>query len=475
MVDAASACPDPRPRGSLTERTLVRAWQRGLQRPLRTSDGRALSVVYRGRCLGGAGPDVRGALLAFDGGHLVEGDVEFHLRASDWRGHRHHHDPRYHGVILHVVLDSDCPAPPDVRGEPLPTLALDLADLAGLVPDPDGPSVSADICHRAARERGRSPIAGVLDRLGDRRLAEKAARFEAELTRRGPESLAHEALFDALGFSHNRDPFLRLARAAPIDLLYALLGRRPPADALLLAEALLFGIAGLLPSQRSGPMLDWETSELAAELEGAWAMYRSDWEGMGLCRGDWTFGGVRAANAAPRRVATAARLVVRYRDRGLDQAFLTPLRADPTPSRLEEIFALNAPEDYWATHSDFGMSLPGSPAALLGRERARDAVVNAVFPLALAVAAQTGDRRLADAAWDSYRSFPRPAAYGVTRTLAAELGLATRDVGTARRQQGLLYLTRNHCERAACEQCPLNSHLHPSSAKSDSPYHGPFA
>jgi hypothetical protein len=448
---------DPHHPTPISERLLVRAWQRGFGRPLRTTDGRDLSIVFRGRCVGGAGPDIRGALLAFDGGHLVEGDVEFHVRAADWRAHRHDRDPRYRAVVLHVVLRPDGPAPPDARGEPLPTLALSPDDLVGLTErdgdEPPGPAA----CHRQARERGTEHITATVDRLGDRRLAAKAARLEAELTRHRPEGVAYETLGDALGFSQNREPFARLVRAVPIALLGALLGRRAADDALLLAEAILFGVAGLLPSQRRNAPADWEADQLARDLEAAWALYRADWDGFGLAVPDWTFGGVRAANYPTRRVAALARLVVHYRAEGLDAAFLAPLRARPTPSRLERIFILESPDDYWATHADFGVRLPGPPAALLGQERARDAVVNVAFPLALAIAAQTGDRALADAAWDAYRSFPRPTVYGVTRTLAGELGLAAKLVATARRQQGLLYLSRNHCERAACERCPLAS------------------
>lgn len=444
-------CPE---RVALGERLLVRAWQRGLRRPLETTDGRQLSVIFRGRCLGGAGPDVRGAILAFDGGHLVEGDVEFHLRTVDWRGHRHDRDPRYRAVVLHVVLEADGPAPPDARGDPLPTLVLRPDDLTDLVAG-DHPALSTpETCHRRARERGG--VVAVLDGLGDRRLAEKAARFEADLTHRSPEDLAYEAVFDALGFSHNREPFARLARAVPGDFLYALLGRRPPADALLLAQAILFGVAGLLPSRRPKAAVDWEGDEVVAELEDVWALYRGEWDGFSLDLADWTFGGVRAANYPTRRIATAAHLIVRYRTEGFEAAFLAPLRRrNSEPPVLDGLFAVDAPADYWATHCDFGQRLPGGPAALLGTERARDAVVNVVLPLALAVAAHANEGHLADTAWKVYHSYPRPAAYGITRALSAELGLDGKQTRTARRQQGLLYLSRNHCERAACEQCPL--------------------
>src|SRR5438309_1763794 len=82
-------------------------------------------------------PDGRGTLLAFGGGQLVEGDVEFHLRASDWVGHGHHGDPHYRSVVLHVVLDDDAAPPRDSAGQAVPTLVLALAEVARLI-DGDG-------------------------------------------------------------------------------------------------------------------------------------------------------------------------------------------------------------------------------------------------------------------------------------------------------------------------------------------------
>jgi hypothetical protein len=451
-------------------------------------------VVYRGRCPGGAGPDVRGALVAFADGQLIEGDVEFHLRTSDWRAHGHRVDGQYRSVILHVVAAHDAPAPTGPDGFPLPTLLISRESLASL--DRADEAAGAAACHLAARERGPEAVGTLLDTLGDRRLIQRAARFEAELTRLTPDQLAFEMLCDALGFSRNRSPFVRLAQAVPIDLLSALAGRRPAADALVLVQAILFGVAGLLPSQRPTIQLDWEADALAEEIEAIWSLSRPEWDGLGLTADDWVFGGVRPANYPTRRIATAAYLVVRYREGGLAAALLAPLggklderrhfdsarRSGPDPNRradtnapdsstelnhsralpnggsLERLFVVDDPATYWATHADFGRPLPGGAAALLGRDRARDAAVNVVLPLALAVAASTNDQPLADRAWQVYRAFPRPAVYDVTQRLARDLGLGDQHVASARRQQGLLHLARNHCEGAACLACPLLAH-----------------
>jgi hypothetical protein len=440
----------------LLERQLVRAWQRGLRGPLCTVDGLSVEVVYRGHCPGGAGPDVRAALIAIGGGRLVEGDVEFHRRTSDWYGHGHQGDGRYRAIILHIVLEHDAAPPSDAAGQPVPTVVVLAEELAESRAGAGIPGPAQ--CHDAARERGVEAIGTILDHLGDRRLTQRAARFEAELSRLTPEALAYEALFDALGFSRNRAPFVRLAQTVSIELLLALLGRRPDTEALVLAEAILFGVAGLLPSQRDQAASDWEVDETVEELESIWSLYHADWEGQCLTESEWIFGGVRQANYPTRRIATAARLIARLGATGIDVALLAPLRSGQLPGReLEQPYVVEDPTSYWATHCDFGRPLPGARSALLGRDRARDAVVNVTFPLGLAIAAATGDQLLAETVWNAYRLFPRPAAYEATQRLALDLGLTSRALSTARRQQGLLHLVRNHCERAACSTCPLHA------------------
>ena len=86
------------------------------------SRGGWCQVLFRGHAGGSSGPDGRDAVLRFLSAQqyhalfvhhedldikTLSGDIEFHVRSSDWRLHRHHYDPRYNAVILHVVLVCD--------------------------------------------------------------------------------------------------------------------------------------------------------------------------------------------------------------------------------------------------------------------------------------------------------------------------------------------------------------------------------
>ena len=85
-------------------------WQHrlGLRGGQTTVDGRRVSVVDQGILNADAGPDFFNATVEIDGQTWV-GNVEIHVRASDWFRHRHDADPAYDSVILHVVQVDDAP------------------------------------------------------------------------------------------------------------------------------------------------------------------------------------------------------------------------------------------------------------------------------------------------------------------------------------------------------------------------------
>lgn len=60
-------------------------------------------VIDPGRINPYSGPDFRCALMEFSKDGIRRGDVEIHLRESDWTAHGHHRNPDYGNVILHVV------------------------------------------------------------------------------------------------------------------------------------------------------------------------------------------------------------------------------------------------------------------------------------------------------------------------------------------------------------------------------------
>jgi hypothetical protein len=100
--------------------------------------------------------------------------------------------------------------------------------------------------------------------------------------------------------------------------------------------------------------------------------------------------------------------------------------------------------------------------ALVGRGRAIEILVNAVLPF-LAAGGAGADAHLQEQALALFRRLPAAGGYGVTAHLERALALhgGRRLTGSARRQQGLLWLLHCYCRQGGCAQtdtggCPLS-------------------
>lgn len=103
-------------------------WLHGLFRdfPQTTTDGRPVQVLDPGQHNLDAGPDFSAATICL-GDLRLAGNIEMHIKASDWFRHGHHTDPAYDSVILHVVREADKETV-NSKGERIPTLVLRYPD-----------------------------------------------------------------------------------------------------------------------------------------------------------------------------------------------------------------------------------------------------------------------------------------------------------------------------------------------------------
>ena len=83
---------------------VVAIWQNQLpaRTDLLTEEGEPIKIIYPGRINDDRGADLLDAVIITSQG-LIKGDIEIHVKSSDWRAHRHHQDPTYNRAILHVV------------------------------------------------------------------------------------------------------------------------------------------------------------------------------------------------------------------------------------------------------------------------------------------------------------------------------------------------------------------------------------
>jgi hypothetical protein len=420
--------------------------------------------------------------LGENGQRLITGSVEVHLKCADWWAHGHHADPRYNNVALHVVL-WQVGARPITRadGVSVPTLVLAdyitmptgelLRKVSPLVPNLG--TLSEEPCWQRTQDWPIERLLKPIEAAGDARLLAKAAAMEADLEVIGSaDEVFYRGLMDALGYSANREPMRALADALPISQLLTLPLGRDEAERVTLLEAVLLGAGGLLPSQRPDlGTLDWLSQQYTDEIDALWRAHAS---ALGLStdkppvRG-WVVDRVRPANAPPRRLAAAARLLARllWERGGMLAPFLASANTTSSPEEPGKKWTklLTVPGDgYWATHSDFGRPLSGKGTeemALVGNSRAADMVVNILLPVLIAQAELEDKPDVYEAVLAVYAKYPKLSENKITRAMAGEaLGPDRKKaISTARHQQGLIHLYRLYCEARRCYECPLSGRM----------------
>jgi len=104
----------------MNERLLQFIWQFQYYngKELSLFSGEKIQILQPGLLNSQQGPDFLNARIQI-GRTLFAGNVELHLKTSDWRRHRHHKDRNYKNVILHVVWEHD-----GVRPGKIPLLIL---------------------------------------------------------------------------------------------------------------------------------------------------------------------------------------------------------------------------------------------------------------------------------------------------------------------------------------------------------------
>ena len=389
-----------------SERALAVLWSRShsLAEGLLTEEGRRLRVVYPGRPSSRAGPDFVDAVIETEDGRTVKGDVEIHLNAPDWYAHRHHSDPNYNGVVLHVVPRSKG----GVSTRQESGSRAPVASIAGVVPlleqqEAPGPLVPPAVTHTDDRAIGRE-----LDRAGDERFLAKSKGFALELGEGDADQTLYSALMDAAGYSSNRKPFRELAKRVPLSLLCSL-QREPPTTRLLSIEAMLIGGAGLISYLRS-PEEEALVRALLRHLPRTRPIPTAEWN---LFR-------VRPANHPVVRIMGMARLVDRYVENGLLRGLVAEVMVSSARHLLNR------------------MTL----RPFIGKGRAGDMIINVVPPLLHAYGGVSRSGELRRTCADLYCSFPKLAENEITREMRRLLPQAevAGVVTNARRQQGLMRL-----------------------------------
>lgn len=409
-------------------------WKHTLYRPegLLTLEGEPVVIMHPGVQNFDAGPDFLGARVKI-GNTLWAGNIELHIRSSDWYRHSHMTDPRYKNIILHVVYEHDVP----VDDGAFPTMVL-------------RQHLDQEVISKYRYLMNKtSPIlcAGQVDKVPDiiwsawfdRLLAERwesrLKEWESLWQRSGKDwrTLLYYRLAANFGFHTNRDAFLSLALSLPLRILAR------HRNNLLQTEALLFGQAGLLNSRTP------DAYESALEQE--YHFLRRKYLLEPVPAHHWKFLRLRPQNFPTLRIAQFAMLVHKSLD--LFARMMEIEHAD----MLFPLLDLHA-SAYWNNHYRFGEITEETTEKYIGRDAMHNILVNTVAPMQYLYARLQGRSALQDKSLLLLQSL-RAEQNRITREWQ-QAGIVVKD---AARSQALLQLFNGYCDRKGCLDCAVGNRL----------------
>lgn len=417
----------------MNESFLYFIWQNRLfnETDCRALTGESIEIINTGIRNSASGPDFFDARIRING-ILWAGNVEIHVKASDWLQHGHHHDSAYRNVILHVVYEYDCNITA-TGDQTIPVFQIDfskelLKRYHHLVKNPDPIHCSGDI---AGKEPFR--IMAFLHSKALERLAKKAADIESVLKRNKNdwEETFYQCLARNFGFHINAMPFEMLARSTPLKAV------AKHSNSLRQTEALFFGQAGLLDEP-------YGEDAYYNALKDEYAMLAKKFRLQPMDAVAWKFSPVRPGNTPAIRIAQFAAVISRS----------FPLFMQTIGSRqaadTEALFRTE-PSEYWKTHFNFKTaSAPLSKK--MGRSSYNLIVINTISPFLYLYGQLKEEEQYVQKAVDLLEAIPPEQNSMIT--LWKKEGIHPE---SALETQALIQLYRNYCLKRRCIECTIGT------------------
>lgn len=417
----------------MTEAFLQYIWQHQLlEGGLVTTDGQAVVVERPGILNRDAGPDFFDARVRI-GGTLWAGNLEVHIKSSDWNLHRHTNDRAYDNVVLHVVYECDtaitlhnCHTLPtiEIKDHINPTL---WENYNALVLSPDNNGIP---CAGSITEVPAFYVDSYLERLTLERLERKCKEVHAMLedVHGSWEHCCYLMMAHYFGGKANALPFELVAKSTDLNLLAR--WRDNPRR----IEALLMGQAGLLeaffeddyPRQLQA---DYEALRQGAGLEPIQAFL-------------WKFYRMRPNGFPTIRLSQFAQLICR------SKSLFSHLLETTDAEEMKRFFDVCA-APYWDNHYRFDCPSPGAPKHL-GEDFIHTLIINAWVPLLFEYGNQHGQQRYKDQAISLLQQLP-PEKNTIIRQWKAT-GVTALN---ADQTQALLQLFNEHCTSRDCLNCQI--------------------
>ena len=400
---------------------------------LKTFNGEEITIINVGQYLELAGPDFFNAQITI-GNQKWAGNVEIHVKSSDWYVHHHERDEAYENVILHVVWEHDTEIFRKNNSE-IPVLELKkYVDAATITNYQSLISPKSWIfCEKQLKEINEFTINNWLERLFFERLERKAKPiFELlERTNQDWEAVLFCLLAKNFGLNTNGETFSEIAQSIPFSII------RKESFEVENLEALLFGNSGLLDSEKE----DSYFKDLKFRYFYLLHKYQLEKKIIEPVQ----FFKHRPDNFPTIRLSQLANL---YHGQ---QNLFSKINTSASVKGIYETFDISA-SDYWQNHYQFDKESPKKKKKL-SRSFIDLIIINTIIPLQFAYAKSQGKEisedlilLLNEVASEKNAIMDKFSSFGIKSKNAFE-------------SQSLLQLKNEYCNKSRCLECAIGMEL----------------
>ena len=400
---------------------------------LQTTTGESIQILNSGQYLQQTGPDFFNAQLII-GNQKWAGNIEIHLKSSDWYLHNHEKDTNYDSVILHVVWEYDIPIFRKNNTE-VPTLELKkYVELADLHKYQLLTTQKAWIyCENDIRKVNDFIFRNWQERLYFERLERKATEIRQLLldSNNNWEAVLFCMLAKNFGLNTNGILFQNMARSIPFSII------RKESFAIENLEALFFGQANMLEAN----FQDNYNIKLQNDYNYLIHKYKITKNVFDKVE----FFKHRPDNFPTIRLAQLAALYSK------EHNLFSNIISFNVISELYDLFKVEV-SNYWETHYNFDKT------SVLKKKKMTDSfidliLINTIIPVRFAYE-QSLQKESSQEIIDLIESI-QPEKNIVIDKFSA-IGV---DVKNAFETQSLLQLKKEYCDEKKCLQCAIGIHL----------------
>ena len=481
----------------ISEKLLYEIWSaKNFIGQIKTIDDLEIDIIdagYNNKEL--AGPDFLNSRIKL-GNITYLGDVEIDIWQSDWKSHGHNLDKRYNKVILHIVLSKEKLQSYVFTQDGRKVNSICLTDF---VNDNYQTSIrKAIISERSNRgfvlpcsEINDSITPGnklkILGDLGIERFKQKEKRvFERlkemvylkEMNVREPivhydfgeeyhnkkfsaedfddpviwQQLIYEMIFEALGYSQNKDIMIKLAKAVNIEFFKKLNIEKEYGQ---IIESALFNVSGIVPQHYSE--LDEQTAEYVRRLIEVWSEIKNQYDGPYFTKEKWHFFKLRPQNFPTIRIVGGARVLKKLlKDELFGKVIAIFFRKEDhqkTTSMLRNSIIVKA-DSFWRTHYVFDKNAKDEIKYLVGLSRADEIIVNVFLPTLAVYFDIFVNKDAGKRVKSLYLNYQQKSANRIVNQV--ENGLHIKNsTSKSVYVQGMIELFRHYCVREKCLECEI--------------------